>query len=132
MSDMARVVVFDGLCHVCSGGVRFVLRHPVDPPFEMVPMQSDRGRRLLAAHGIEPEDPTTFLVLDGGRAMTESDGCIHVATQLGGAWRLAAVVRIVPKPLRDRLYRVLARNRYNWFGKRDVCYSPERVQRPTE
>jgi predicted DCC family thiol-disulfide oxidoreductase YuxK len=119
-----RVIVFDGFCHVCSGGVRFVLRHPVDPPYEMVPMQSERGRALLSAHGIDPEDPTTFLVLDGGRAMTESDGCIHVATELGGIWSLAAAGRVVPKPLRDWAYRVLARNRYNWFGKRETCYLP--------
>ena len=124
MTAPERVVVFDGFCHVCSGGVRLVLRHPVDPPFEIVPMQSERGRALLTAHGIDPEDPMTFLVLDGGKAMTESDGCIHVATTLGGIWRLAAAGRIVPKPWRDWAYRVLARNRYNWFGKRDTCYLP--------
>jgi predicted DCC family thiol-disulfide oxidoreductase YuxK len=119
-----RVVVFDGYCHVCSGGVRFVKRHPVDPPFELVPMQSERGRALLVAHGIDPEDPMTFLVLDGGKAMTESDASIHLAAALGGAWRMAHAARIVPKPVRDGLYRLLARNRYKWFGKRDSCYLP--------
>jgi len=120
----ARIVVFDGYCHVCSGGVSFVLRHQVDPPFEMVPMQSERGRALLAAHGIDPEDPMTFLVIDGDRAMTESDGCIHVAIELGGIWKIARAGRVIPKRLRDWAYRVLARNRYRWFGKRDTCYLP--------
>ena len=119
-----RVIVFDGFCHVCTGGVRFVLRHPLDPPFELVPMQSERGRALLATHGIDPEDPTTFLVLDDSKVMTESDGSLHVMAALGGIWRLTAAGRIVPKPVRDWLYRVLARNRYNWFGKRDTCYLP--------
>jgi len=119
-----RVIVFDGYCHVCSGGVRLVLRHRVEPPYEMVPMQSERGRALLAAHGIDPEDPVTFLVLDGGRAMTESDGCLHVAAGLGGLWKLAQACRVLPKPWRDGMYRVLARNRYSWFGKRDTCYLP--------
>ncbi len=119
-----RVVVFDGFCHVCTGGVRFVLRHPVDPPFEIVPMQSERGRALLVKYGIDPDDPMTFLVLDGGKAMTESDAGIHVVAALGGIWRIARAGWIVPKPVRDWLYRVLARNRYNWFGKRDTCYLP--------
>jgi predicted DCC family thiol-disulfide oxidoreductase YuxK len=121
-----RVVVFDGFCHVCSGGVRFVMGHPVDPPFEIVPMQSERGRELLVRHGIDPDDPTTFLVLDDGKAMTESDASIHVVAALGGIWRLAAAGRIVPKLVRDWMYRVLARNRYRWFGKRATCYLPPR------
>jgi predicted DCC family thiol-disulfide oxidoreductase YuxK len=66
----------------------------------------------------------SFLVLDDGKVMTESDGSLHVMAALGGIWRLTAAGRIVPKPVRDWLYRVLARNRYNWFGKRDTCYLP--------
>lgn len=119
-----RVVVFDGLCHICTGGVRFVLRHPVDPPFEIVPMQSERGRSLLLKYGIDPDNAMTFLVLDGNRAMTESDASIHLISALGGIWRIAESGRIVPKRIRDWMYRVLARNRYNWFGKRDTCYLP--------
>jgi len=119
-----RVVVFDGYCHICTGGVRFVLRHPVHPPFEIVPMQGDRGRSLLLKHGIDPENATTFLVLDGDQAMTESDASIHLVSALGGIWRIAEAGRIVPKPVRDWMYRLLARNRYNWFGKRDTCYLP--------
>jgi len=124
-----RVVVFDGFCHVCTGGVRFVMRHPVDPPFEIVPMTSERGRALLVKYGIDPDDPTTFLVLDGDKAMTESDACIHVMTALGGIWRIAQTGRIVPKPVRDWMYRVLARNRYNWFGTRETCYLPRAPSR---
>ena len=116
--------MFDGFCHVCSGWVRFMRKHPVDPPFELVPMQSERGRALLVAHGIDPADPMTFLVIDGGEAMTESDGGIHVVAVLGGVWRLAAVGKLMPKPWRDWVYRALARNRYRWFGKRDTCYRP--------
>ena len=54
---MQRVVVFDGHCYVCSGGVHFMKRHPGEPPFELLPMQSERGRALLAKHGIDPDDP---------------------------------------------------------------------------
>ena len=120
---MRRVVVFDGFCHVCSGSVRFMQGRRLDPPFELLPMTSERGRALLMEHGIDPEDPMTFLVLDEDHAFTESDGVMQVAKALGGFWRfVAACGRIVPKTVRDWLYRVLARNRYKWFGKRTTCY----------
>jgi len=110
---------------VCSGSVRFMKKHPTTPPFELIPMQSDEGRALLAAHGIDPEDPMTFLVLDDGKAFTESDGVQRILKQLGGFWRLPWLLgRALPKSWRDWMYRVLARNRYDWFGKRDTCYMP--------
>ena len=123
---MIRAVVYDGYCHVCSGSVRFLLKHPVEPPFEYVPMESEWGRELLVAHEIDPKDPTTFLVLDENGAWTESEGIMRVMQAMGGFWQyLAACGRLVPKPLRNWLYRVLARNRYDWFGKRSVCYLPD-------
>jgi predicted DCC family thiol-disulfide oxidoreductase YuxK len=121
---MTRAIVFDGYCYICSGWVRFMKKHPTKPPFELLPMQSERGRALLVEHGIDPADPMTFLVLDGDKALTESDGAIHVMTVLGGLWRVMVVGRILPKSWRDGLYRLLARNRYNWFGRRDTCYLP--------
>jgi predicted DCC family thiol-disulfide oxidoreductase YuxK len=126
MSPAERVLVFDGFCHLCSGWARFMARHPVTPPFRLVAMQSDEGRKLLVAHCIDPEDPSTFLVIDAGQVRRESDGAIHVVTVLGGAWRCFAIARVVPRGLRDALYRLLARNRYRWFGRRQVCYLPEK------
>jgi predicted DCC family thiol-disulfide oxidoreductase YuxK len=119
-----RVVVFDGICNVCSGWVRFLERHRIEPPFQLLPMQSEKGKQLLTQYGIDPEDPTTFLVLDQGRQFTQSDGAIHIIAALGGIWSLFAAARVVPKPWRDSLYRLLARNRYRWFGRRPTCYLP--------
>jgi predicted DCC family thiol-disulfide oxidoreductase YuxK len=111
----ARVVVFDGICNICSGWVRFLQRHRIEPPFKLIPMQSQEGKLLLADYGIDPEDPTTFLVLDQGRQFTQSDGAIHIIAALGGLWSLFEAVRVIPKTWRDFLYRLLARNRYRWF-----------------
>jgi predicted DCC family thiol-disulfide oxidoreductase YuxK len=123
-ADLPRIIVFDGICHVCSGGVRFLERHRIEPPFKLIPMQAPAGKTLLAKYGIDPNDPVTFLVLDRGRPFTESDGTIHIIAALGGLWRLVLVARMIPKPARDWLYRLLARNRYRWFGRRDSCYLP--------
>jgi len=122
----ARVIVFDGICHVCSGWIRFLGRHRIDPPFRLLPMQSAAGRALLVQFGIDPEDPATFLVLDRGRQLTESDATIHMIATLGGLWRIARLARIVPRRWRDAAYRLLARNRYRWFGRRGTCYLPFR------
>jgi predicted DCC family thiol-disulfide oxidoreductase YuxK len=122
--ENARIIVFDGICHVCSGWVRFLGRHRIDPPFELIPMQAVAGKALLAEYGIDPEDPATFLVLDQGRQLTQSDGAIHVIAVLGGLWRIIHLARIVPKRWRDAVYRLLARNRYRWFGRRSTCYLP--------
>lgn len=119
-----RVVVFDGICHICSGWVRFMERHQIEPPFKLIPMQSEEGRALLAAHGIDPKDPATFLVVDGGREFTQSDGAIRIVAALGGLWPLFRAAQVIPKSWRDAAYRLLARNRYRWFGRRDTCYLP--------
>jgi predicted DCC family thiol-disulfide oxidoreductase YuxK len=89
-----------------------------------VPMQSDLGRALLRQHGYDPEDPLTFLVLDGDRCLTQSDAWIHLVAAAGGGWRLIQATRVIPRVLRDRVYRVIARNRYRWFGRRTTCYIP--------
>lgn len=120
-TDM-RVIVYDGYCNLCSGWAQFHLRHPAEPPFALIAMQSDTGRILLSANGVDPDDPATFLVIDQGRCLTQSDAAIHVVTELGSIWRLFGFFRIVPRQWRDALYRLLARNRYRWFGKRSTCY----------
>jgi predicted DCC family thiol-disulfide oxidoreductase YuxK len=118
----SRIIVFDGYCHLCSGWARFIGRHPTYPPFKVIPMQSAEGQTLLVGHGIDPKDPTTFLVLDRGRPFTASDATLHVTAASGGVWRLVNVARIVPRRWRDAIYGVVARNRYRWFGRRCTCY----------
>ena len=124
LDPSARIVVFDGICHVCSGWMRFLSLHRIEPPFQLIPMQSVEGNALLAEFGIDPEDPTTFLVLDAGRQLSQSDAAIHVIAALGGPWRMIHAARIVPQRWRDSIYRLFARNRYRWFGRRGTCYLP--------
>lgn len=117
-----RIVVFDGLCNLCSGGARWLERHQGEPPFLLVPMQSELGRTLLAENGYDPDDPLTFLVLDGERCLTQSDAWIHLVAAAGAGWSLVRVARVIPRTLRDSVYRLIARNRYRWFGRRTSCY----------
>ena len=128
MGTENRIVVFDGLCNLCSGGAQWLQNHQTEPPFRLVPMQSELGRMLLAQHGYDPDDPLTFLVLDGSRCLTQSDAWIHLVALAGRGWQIANAARVIPRPWRDALYRLIARNRYRWFGRRKTCYFAQ----PTE
>jgi predicted DCC family thiol-disulfide oxidoreductase YuxK len=124
-----RIVVFDGVCHFCNRWVQFLLRHDRAGRFRFAPMQGEAGRTLLAGHGLDADDPATFLLLRAGKAHVQTDAILHVLGDLGWPWRAAIALRIVPGALRDAGYRVLARNRYRWFGRRDVCVVPTDEQR---
>ena len=118
------IVVFDGVCHLCSGWVQFLLRHDRARRYAFAPMQGAAGQRLMREHGLDPEDPSSFLLLRGGKAETDSGAVIRVVTGLGGWWRAAAVFALIPAFVRDPVYRWVARNRYRVLGRRAECYLP--------
>jgi len=118
------IVVFDGVCVFCSGGVRFLLPRDRAGRFRFAAMQSEPGRKLMDAHGIDPDDPVSFLLVEGGRAYTDSSAALRILVTLGGWWRLAGIFYAVPRFVRDAVYRFVARRRYRWFGKRESCFVP--------
>lgn len=119
------VLVFDGVCVVCSRWVAFVLRHDRSAMYKFAAMQSATGRALLMEHGMDPDDPISFLLLEDGIAYTDTNAIIRVLRSFGGSWRITSVIiRAIPRWMRDNGYRWLARNRYRLFGKRDTCLVP--------
>lgn len=118
------VIVFDGVCVLCNGWVRFLLRHDHAQRYRFAAMQSVSGRRLLAAHGLDPDDPISLLLIEDGRAWTGTDAIRRVLAGLGGVWKAAHALALLPRALRDPLYRWVARNRYRWFGRYDACLRP--------
>ena len=128
---MGDVVIFDGICNLCAHSVQFILRHEARPQILFASLQSDPGARLLRQFNFNPDDAKTFVLISGGKAYVKSTAAIRVAHQFRGAWRLLAIVWIVPRPMRDYLYGVVARNRYRWFGQLETCMvpTPELVSR---
>ncbi len=129
--DQPAVIVFDGVCALCSRWVRFLLRFDRQGRYRFAAMQRAQGSALLRAHGLDPNDPLSFLLVDAQGAWTDTDAILRVLTGLGGPWRVAGVLRLLPSAWRDVAYRALARNRYRWFGRHDTCYlpSPEQAAR---
>lgn len=129
MPEGAPIIVFDGVCMLCSRWVDFILRHDVDGRFKLAAMQGPHGRALLANHGLSPDDPASLLLVQDGRGYIDTDAIIRVLRSLGTGWRLlGTLLKCVPHWLRDPLYRWLARNRYELFGKRSQCRLPDSAQ----
>jgi predicted DCC family thiol-disulfide oxidoreductase YuxK len=120
------VVLFDGVCTLCNGAVNFVIDRDPAGYFQFAALQSDAGAGLLRAHGREPEPgpPDSLLLLEDGRVYERSEAALRIARRLSGAWKLLYALRVVPRPLRDAVYRWVARHRYAWFGQRAVCRLP--------
>jgi predicted DCC family thiol-disulfide oxidoreductase YuxK len=118
------VILFDGVCVFCSRWVRFVADRDTQKRFRFTTIQSPYGTRLAQALGIDADDPDTNAVIHGGVAYKKSDGALTVLSNLPG-WRFARVFFAVPKPLRDAVYNLIARNRYKIFGKFDACIVPD-------
>lgn len=129
LPDGHAVIVFDGVCVLCNGWVGFLLEHDRRQRYRFAAMQTQAGRNLLQANGLDADDPMSFLLLDDKGASIDSDAIIAVLIGLGGVWRAAAMFRLLPRGMRDPAYRWLARNRYRWFGKKESCYLPADSQR---
>lgn len=126
MTDLAPVIVFDGVCVLCSRWVDFVLRHDRAGRFRLAAMQGEHGRALLQAHGLSVDDPVSFLLVQDGHGHTDTDAIARVLRGIGGRWSLAAtLLRAIPRFCRDPAYRWMARRRYRLFGRRTSCRLPE-------
>jgi len=135
MADANPIVLYDGVCGLCNRSVQFLLKHDKAGRFRFASLQSDFAEKVLGRHGLDPKDLDTVHVVEnydqpGERVLQRSDAVLRAARELGGLWGASAsVARIVPRPLRDMIYRYVATNRYRMFGKYDACMLPDPNQR---
>ena len=118
------VVLFDGLCNLCNGAVRFIIARDRKERFRFASLQSTIGRRFLAEHRLGDSKLNTLVLLEGRRAWTRSTAALRIARRLSGPWPLLYALVFLPRLLRDPLYALLAHNRYRWFGRLATCWLP--------
>ena len=123
--DDRPIVIFDGVCVLCSGFARLLLRRDKRRRFRLLAAQTPLGTALYRHLGLDPVNYESNILLEDGRAWLKSEGSIRIFERLGLPWSLIAVGRVLPLPLRDRAYDIIARNRYRWFGVRQSCYLPD-------
>jgi predicted DCC family thiol-disulfide oxidoreductase YuxK len=117
---MNKVVLFDGVCNLCNGAVRFIIARDPGARFRFASLQSDVGRRLLKDDG----PPETIVLLEKGKIYSKSSAVLRIAWGLRFPWPLLYAFIVVPRPLRDLVYDWVARHRYRWFGKQETCLLP--------
>ena len=118
------VILYDGVCVFGSRWVRFVAKRDTARRFRFTAIQSPYGIRLAKTFGIDPADPDTNAVIHGGVACFKSDAALTVLSHMPG-WQWTKLLFAVPKPLRDAVYSLVARNRYRIFGRYDECFVPD-------
>ncbi len=124
LPKVAPILLFDGVCNLCSSAVQFILRHESAPTLRFAALQSEAGQALLAAHGLPPGYQASLVLIEGPAAYTDSDAALRTAAYLRLPWRWLAGLRALYKPARDAAYRFVARRRYRWFGRKPSCWLP--------
>jgi len=129
------IILYDGVCGLCNSLVQFLLKHDKDGRLRFASLQSDFAEKVLRRHGFDAKDLDTLHVVENydqpnERVLQRSDAILRAGRELGGFWTASSsVARIVPRPLRDLVYRFVATNRYRVFGKYETCMLPDPSQR---
>lgn len=127
--DLDGLMLFDGVCNLCSGSVALAIRLDRKQALRFTPLQAPFGNALAVRYGLNLENPDSFIFFENGQALQGSDALIALASRLGRPWSLVAVCGVLPRRWRDALYHLLARNRYRLMGKRQTCMTPTPEQR---
>ena len=119
------IILFDGVCNLCNGFVQFVIKYDKKDTFRFASLQSKTGKEILIHLDLYSKKMDSVCYFESGIAYyLKSDAAIEIMKKLGGIFYLTIVLKIFPKIIRDFVYDFIAKNRYNWFGKKDNCMIP--------
>lgn len=123
-SSEQTILLFDGVCNLCHSLVTFVIRHDPHGNFRFASLQGNAGRILLKKFNLPSDDLDSFIYIAGDQYFAKSTAALKVCRDLGGLWQLLYPLILVPEPIRDIVYQWIAKNRYQWFGKKEACMIP--------
>jgi predicted DCC family thiol-disulfide oxidoreductase YuxK len=118
------VILFDGVCNLCCGWVRFLIRKDKNLKFRFASIQSDTGKKLLDSAGLSNSQLETIVYIKEKRFFRESAAVLEILSDLRGIWKITVLFRLIPKGVRNSIYRFIARNRYHIVGTRSSCLAP--------
>jgi len=119
-----KIILFDGVCNLCNQSVQFIIKHDQHSLFSFASLQSEASARLLAEFNLPSNQLDSVIYIEGKKLYTESTAALKIAKHLKSPWKFAYVFIIVPTPLRNFFYKIIAKNRYKWFGKQSACMIP--------
>ena len=118
------VILFDGVCNLCNASVQFIIKRDPRGYFHFASLQSEAATALLSQYGYRDAPLASVLLVENGQIYDRSAAALRIARRLSGAWKALTVFTVVPPVIRNAVYNWIARNRYDWFGKRDECMIP--------
>ena len=124
MAATHQIILFDGVCNLCNGVVKFIIKRDAKDTFRFAALQSETGQKLLAIHQLDFKHIDSIVLIKNEEAFIKSTAALNIAKELSGIWKLAYYYIVIPKFIREAIYDVVARNRYSWFGKKDQCMIP--------
>jgi predicted DCC family thiol-disulfide oxidoreductase YuxK len=124
VNNNRKILLFDGVCNLCNGAVQFVIKRDKNARLKFASLQSEAGQKLLQEFHLPADEFESFVFIDGDKAYTKSTAALQVAKNLGSFWKTFYAFIIIPKPIRDFAYSLIAKNRYKMFGKRESCMIP--------
>jgi len=119
-----KIILFDGVCNLCNSSVNFIIDNDRRNVFKFASLQSETGSELRKKHNLSSKDIDSVILIDTDRAYIKSDAALRIAAELGGIYKVISYLRFMPGFIRDYFYDIIAKNRYNWFGKKDTCRIP--------
>jgi predicted DCC family thiol-disulfide oxidoreductase YuxK len=124
MKPENRIVLFDGVCNFCNSSIQFIIRHDPKGIFKYAALQSDYAKKLVGDR-ISPE-PESVILYEDGKVYDRTTAALKIARHLNGLWPLLYIFIVIPAFLRDPIYKLIAKNRYKWFGKQEACMVPSK------
>lgn len=122
----SNVILYDGVCNLCWFWVQFILKRDKKRLFDFAPLQSESAKQILQLHKLEVAELTTVVLVDDQGVFIRSSAILRVFRKLPMPWPLLYGFILLPRVIRDRVYGFIGRNRYNWFGRGDACYLPDK------
>lgn len=118
------IILFDGVCNFCNGAINFVLKQDKKKIFRFATLQSEAGQKILQQYHLATNDFESFVLIDKEKVYTKSSAALRALNQLPWYWKETQILWIVPAFIRNAIYDVIAKNRYQWFGRKDQCMTP--------
>ena len=118
------VILFDGVCNLCNRSVQFIINRDPTGIFRCAPLQSETGKNLLSKFDLPNDKFDSITLVENNEYYLRSTAALKILQRLGALWKIVYVFMLVPRPVRDYIYDIVARNRYKWYGKRAECMIP--------
>lgn len=122
--NSGKIILFDGICNLCNSSIQKIIENDDKNIFRFASLQSDFGQEFLNKHHFPQNEYNSMVLIDGEKFYTRSDAALRIGKELKGIYKISGLLLFIPKFIRNAVYDIIAKNRYNWFGKKESCWLP--------